>query len=459
MTIAEIYDIYKQHPQVTTDSRQCPEGGMFFALRGANFDGNAYAAASLEKGCAVAVIDAPQYAVVGDSRYILVDDVLRTLQDLAAYHREQLQIPVIQITGTNGKTTTKELVSAVLSRKYRTLYTLGNLNNHIGVPLTLLRISREHEIAVIETGANHPGEIEELSKMVKADSGLITNVGRAHLEGFGSFEGVKATKGELYDSLQERGKFTFINMMDWDLVEMAMDKGLQMIPYVQGVVEQDTTEPQPQPSALQTWAMGGTSADTQVEEPKFNPFLKLRWLTHAGTACQVQTHLIGDYNLPNVLAAITVGLHYGVAIDDINAALQDYTPTNNRSQYLPTSSNQLIIDAYNANASSMAVALDNFRQIRHAAKMVILGDMREMGKESTAEHQKIVDRLSKMRLEEIWLVGSEFAKCRTKGLRNYTHFDDVEAVKSRLASIPIHGRLILIKGSNGTKLFQLPEML
>lgn len=459
MTVEEIYAIYRQYPQVTTDSRQCPQGSMFFALRGANFDGNAYAAAALAQGCAVAVIDSPTYAVEGDSRYILVDDVLQTLQDLAAYHREQLQIPVIQVTGTNGKTTTKELISAVLSRKYKTLYTQGNLNNHIGVPLTLLRISPEHEIAVIETGANHPGEIKQLSGMVKADCGLITNVGRAHLEGFGSFEGVKATKGELYDDLQSRGKFTFINMMDWDLVEMAMDRGLQMIPYVQGVVEQDLTEPQPQPSALQTWAMGGAAAEPQPEEPQFNPFLKLRWLTHGGTACQVQTHLIGDYNLPNVLSAITIGLHYGVAIDDINAALRDYTPTNNRSQYLTTPNNQLIIDAYNANASSMAVALDNFKQIRHTSKMVILGDMREMGQESTAEHQKVVDRLSKMRLDEVWLVGSEFAKCRTKSLKNYTHFDDVEEVKSRLTSTPVRDRLILIKGSNGTRLYQLPSCL
>lgn len=407
---------------------------MFFALKGTNFDGNAYAASALEKGSAVAVIDDAGCVPAGDDRYVLVDNVLETLQRLAAYHREQLDIPVLQITGTNGKTTTKELISAVLSRKLNTLYTEGNLNNHIGVPRTLLRIRPEHEIAVIETGASHPGEIAFLCNMVKADCGLITNVGRAHLEGFGSFEGVMKTKGELYDDLVSRHKFCFLNMMDLELLDMAVERNIRQKPYVQGV------------------AISGSDGE-------FNPFLKVRWLTPYGTASEVQTRLIGDYNLPNVLAAVTVGLHFGVSIEQINEAIGEYAPNNNRSEYRRTKKNELIVDAYNANVSSMAVALDNFSKIRHKGKMVILGDMRELGKESVAEHQKVADNLAGMGLCDTWLVGSEFGKCDLSAIGNVTLFADVEEVKARLAESEISGRLILIKGSNGTRLFQLPELL
>ncbi len=434
MQISELYRLYCQHPVVTTDSRDCPMGSLFFALKGGNFDGNAYAASALGKGSAYAVVDDAGCVPPGDGRYILVDNVLETLQSLAAYHRSRLNVPVVQITGTNGKTTTKELVSAVLSRKFDTLYTEGNLNNHIGVPRTLLRIRPEHEIAVIETGANHPGEIAFLCKMVQADCGLITNVGRAHLEGFGSFDGVRRTKGELYDDLASRHKFCFLNMMDHELLDMAAERNIRQVPYVQGV------------------AVSGSDGT-------FNPFLKVRWLTPYGTASEIQTRLIGDYNLPNVLAAITVGLHFGVPADQIDEAIGEYAPNNSRSEYRRTDRNELIVDAYNANASSMAVALDNFRNMRHDAKMVILGDMRELGSESAAEHQKVADKLAGMDLCETWLVGDEFGKCDLSAIGNVMLFADVDEVKKHLAASVVSGRLILIKGSNGTRLFQLPGLL
>ena len=427
MDIQELYQIYLQHPVITTDSRQCPADSLFFALKGESFDGNRFAQMALEKGCAYAIVDD---ASLQGEHLILVKDVLETLQQLAAYHRQQLRIPVLQITGTNGKTTTKELVSAVLSKKFNTLYTQGNLNNHIGVPRTLLRITAEHEIAVIETGANHPGEIEFLCRMVQADYGLITNVGRAHLEGFGSFEGVKKTKGELYDSLASRQKGCFLNMMDMDLFGMWAERsseGCQLLPYVQGVV-----------------------LDCK-------PFVRLAWMHPVTTQRhEVQTQLIGSYNLPNLLAAITVGLHFGVPADDIDAALSEYAPTNNRSEFRQTERNSLIVDAYNANPTSMAAALDNFAMIEAKEKMVILGDMRELGAESQEEHRKIVDKLQQTNVEEVWFVGDNFRQVAPQNARCYSNVDEV---KTELTAHPLSGKTILIKGSNGTKLFQLPELL
>lgn len=433
MTIQDLYRCYLQHPTITTDTRNCPKGSIFFALKGASFNGNAFAQSAIEKGCAYAVVDEAQYAEEGDGRYILVEDVLKTLQDLAAYHRQQLTIPVLQITGTNGKTTTKELVSAVLSKKYKTLYTEGNLNNHIGVPRTLLRITPEYEMAVIETGANHPGEIEFLCRMVQADYGLITNVGRAHLEGFGSFEGVKATKGELYADLSARGKKAFINAFDNDLMEMGRKASLTLfntlLPYVEGRVSE------------------------------VNPFLQVQWREDDEMPWHtVQTHLIGAYNIANVRAAVSVGLHFGVPADDIDAALEAYQPTNSRSELRQTEKNSLIVDAYNANPTSMSAALDNFEFIETPHKMVVLGEMRELGADSKQEHQKVVDRLKQSKIERIWLVGKEFANVAEDDERIQL-FPTVEEVKSQLAVHPVEGFTILIKGSNGTKLFQLPEAL
>ena len=430
-SLEQLYEVFLQHPDVTTDSRNCPEGSMFFALKGENFDGNLYAASALDKGSAVAVVDRKDVVPEGDARFILVDDVLASLQALAAHHRQQTNIPVVQITGTNGKTTTKELLSAVLSAKYSTLFTQGNLNNHIGVPRTLLRLRPEHEIAVVETGANHPGEIAFLCNMVHANCGLITNVGRAHLEGFGSFEGVKRTKGELYDDLQKRGCFAFLNTKDADLTDMATERGIETLPYVQG------------------------------EVAECSPMLCVRWYcTEEDKWHTVQTNLIGSYNLANVLSAITVGLHFGVEPALIDKALEEYVPTNNRSEFRDTGRNRLIVDAYNANPTSMAAALDNFNQMQAENKMAILGEMRELGTDSAAEHQKVVDQLATMDLHEIWFVGQEFTKTDCSALKTaHTIFANVDEAKEHLASSPVSSRTILIKGSNGTRLFQLPEVL
>lgn len=432
MNLEQLYDVFLQYSIVTTDSRNCPSGSMFFALKGENFDGNLYARAALEKGCSVAVVDNPSIIPPGDNRYILVDDVLSAMQSLAAHHRRCLDTRVVQVTGTNGKTTTKELLSAVLSQRFRTLCTQGNLNNHIGVPLTLLRLRPEHEMAIVETGANHPGEIAFLCSMVKADCGLVTNVGRAHLEGFGSFEGVKRTKGELYDDLKARSCPAFINAMDPDLTAMARERALDIIPYVDG------------------------------EVAECSPMLHVRWHNPSENKWHtVATHLVGAYNLYNVLSAVSVGLHFGMTPLEIDKALASYIPSNNRSEFRRTGRNRLVIDAYNANPTSMAAALDNFNQMRSPHKMAILGEMRELGAESHTEHQRIISLLSGMtHLDEVWLVGNEFNHADTSQLcLPHQIFTDVQQVKEKLASQPLTDRTILIKGSNGTRLFQLPELL
>ena len=432
MDIASLYRIYQEHPVVTTDSRKCPSGSMFFALRGDTFNGNQYARQALEQGCAVAVVDDGSVVPPGDARFVLVDDVLSALQQLAAWHRRQWGGPVVQVTGTNGKTTTKELLAAVLGRKYNVHYTQGNLNNHIGVPLTLLGLRAEHNLAVVETGANHPGEIAQLCGFAQADCGLITNVGRAHLEGFGSFEGVKRTKGELYDDLKARGKFIFLNAQDDDLRQMAAERGFNVLdgisckPYVEAAVTACA------------------------------PFVEFRWRADEAQPWHtVSTHLVGAYNLANLCAAVTVGLHFGVPASDIEDALAAYVPTNSRSEWRNTDRNRLLVDAYNANPASMAAALDNFDLIEGENKMVILGDMRELGADSQKEHQRIVARLEQMQLQEVWLVGSEFAGTR----HPFRSFANVEEVKQELAQRPLFGRTILIKGSNGIRLQQLPELL
>lgn len=434
MKIEQLYEIYLQHPIITTDSRDCPADSIFFALKGASFNGNLYAASALEKGCAYAVVE-KEYALEGDERYIATENPEQTLQELAAYHRQQLSIPVLQITGTNGKTTTKELVACILSEKYNVLFTQGNLNNHLGVPRTLLRIGKEHDIAVIETGANHPGEIAFLCNMVKANYGMITNVGRAHLEGFGSFQGVKKTKGELYDDLQQRKATIFLNALDEDLLKMAEERGFHLydnaIPYIEGCIE------------------------------SCNPFVRMRWRNEDDAPWHtIQTHLIGAYNISNLRAAITVGVHFGVTPEQICHAIENYIPSNSRSEFRNTGKNSLIIDAYNANPSSMIAALTNFQFIDSKHKMVILGDMRELGADSELEHRKVMDALAGMPLEEVWLVGENFASLNYPNKRiTPKYFKDVEEVKKEITAHPLTNKTILIKGSNGTKLFQLPEYL
>ena len=433
MEISELYHIYLQHPLITTDSRDCPEGSIFLALKGASFDGNKFAAMALEKGCAYAVIDEKEYYKEDDPRYILVDDCLTTFKELAREHRRHFDIPVVGITGTNGKTTTKELVSAVLGEKFNVMFTQGNFNNDVGVPKTLFRLSAEHEIAVVEMGASHPDDIRKLVEYVEPTCGMITNVGRAHLQGFGSFEGVKKTKGELYDFLSSHDALVFINADNEHLMQMAEDRNInRLITY-------------------------GKDDDCDVwgEVISCAPFLKFRWRSVDAEWHEVQTHLIGSYNIDNMLAAITIGLHFDVKPQQIDHALESYIPSNNRSQLEETEHNHLIVDAYNANPSSMAAAIENFRVMDVPNKMAILGDMRELGEVSLEEHQRVVDLLQTYGISNVWLVGEEFGKTTT----TYRRFKDVEEVKAALQAQPVSDHYILIKGSNGIKLFQLPELL
>lgn len=433
MLLEELYNIFLDHPVVTTDSRTCPRGAIFFALRGENFDGNVYASKALAEGCAYAVVDRREFAAKGDRRYIVVDDALKTMQDLARLHRERLAIPVIQITGTNGKTTTKELVSAVLAKKYRVLHTEGNFNNHIGVPKTLLRLTKEHEIAVVETGANHKGEIARLTAIVHPDYGIITNVGRAHLEGFGSFEGVVHTKAELYDYLRQKENGAIFLNSDSEILQR-VSKGIKAYRY-------GTT--------------AGNNPDVLGEITDCNPFLSFKWKSGNGEFRNVKTKLIGDYNIANLLAAVTVGLKFGVPQADICNALEEYTPSNNRSQLKQTDSNTLIIDAYNANPTSMHAALKNFADLHAADKMVILGEMRELGTESKEEHRKLLDFLTQANFEKTWLIGEYFEEMHPA----FRTFHTVDDAISELKANPIKGYTVLIKGSNSNRLFRLPEYL
>ncbi len=423
MTVKEIYSIFQKCTGVTTDSRKCGSGLMFFALKGERFDGNEFVRGALEQGCPYAVMDNGGLYDAKDSRMILVDNVLSTLQQVAALHRRTLGTPVIGITGTNGKTTTKELTNAVMSTTYNVLYTQGNLNNSIGVPLTVLGLKPEHEYAIVEMGASHPGDIKELVEVSQPDFGLITNVGKAHLLGFGSFEGVKRTKGELYDWLREHGGTAFVNRDNEHLQQMC--KGLPLIEY--GKPGHD-----------------GLLVEGEVLE--CNPFVKFRWRTGKGGWHTVQTSLIGAYNVDNALAAITIGLKFGVKEQDASDAVADYKPQNNRSQLTETGRNSLVVDAYNANPTSMAAALENFSMIKAQDKMLILGDMRELGEASDAEHKKIVEEIIKYGFTQVWLVGSEFEKAAAGS--GFRLFPDVEAVNEALSSEPVNGKTILIKGSN-----------
>ena len=422
MTVEEIYSRFCECRGVTTDSRKCGPGLMFFALKGERFDGNEFVRKALEEGCTYAVMDNVSYYDPTDGRMILVDNVLITLQRVAACHRHNISTPVIGITGTNGKTTTKELTNAVMSTSFSVLCTQGNLNNSIGVPLTVLGFKPEQEYAIVEMGASHPGDIKELVEICQPDFGLITNVGKAHLLGFGSFEGVKRTKGELFDWLREHSGKAFVNRDNEHLQQMS--KGLPLIEY--GKPGQE-----------------GLLVAGEVIE--CNPFVRFRWRS-SGEWHIVQTNLIGAYNVDNVLAAITVGLHFGVSEEDASAAVAGYKPQNNRSQLTETGRNHLVVDAYNANPTSMAAALENFSMIKADDKMLILGDMRELGEVSQAEHRRVVEDLRNYGFKEVWLVGEEFAKAaRNSGFRL---FPDVEAVNNALQNESVSGKTILIKGSN-----------
>ena len=444
MDIKELYNLYLQHPCITTDSRDCPEGSIFLALKGESFDGNKFALQALEKGCALAIIDEPEYRK--DDRFILVDNCLQTFKDLAREHRRQFDIPVIGITGTNGKTTTKELIAAVLQKKYNVLYTQGNFNNDVGVPKTLFRLSKEHEIAVIEMGASHPGDIKTLVETAEPTCGLITNVGKAHLQGFGSFEGVIKTKCELYDFLRSRNdSLIFINADNEHLIDQIGDEEeIWLSPY--------STDPEKQYSCI------------SGEVIECNPFLKFRWreplmvLEEEGRSTKwhkVQTQLIGSYNIDNLLAAIAVGINFGVDRKKICEALENYVPSNNRSQMTVTAKNHLVVDAYNANPSSMQAALENFSLMQADHKMAILGQMGELGADSDKEHRQLISYLKTAGYDEVWLVGDNFQDIPCP----FRKFHDVEEVKTAIQEHCPEGYYILIKGSNSNKLFQLPELL
>lgn len=433
MTIQDLYQLYSGHPVVCTDTRKITPGCIFFALKGESFDGNAFAQTALERGASFAVID--NAAFKENEQYIVVGNVLQTLQELARYHREQLSIPVIGITGTNGKTTTKELLRSVLSQKFNTYATSGNLNNHIGVPLTLLAIREDIELAIIEMGANHLKEIELLCSIARPTHGLITNVGKAHLEGFGSFEGVKKAKGELYDFLKETGGTVFINLDNENLVKMyGEDPGT--------------------PNVIGYGSVEGSYAEGRIVEN--NPFLTVDWISGEGVQ-RVKTNLTGTYNLENITAAVAVGLHFRLNAEEINKGLNLYIPGNNRSQIIQTGHNTLICDFYNANPSSMAVALDNLAAISSDKKAMILGDMFELGSDAAQEHRAVMEKAMATEAVERIFVGEEFYRLQdTRGARFYRTTEDAfEGIKR----LPVRDAVILVKGSRGMRLENLTGLL
>jgi UDP-N-acetylmuramoyl-tripeptide--D-alanyl-D-alanine ligase len=429
MTVENLYSLFLQHPEISTDSRQIPEGAIFFGLKGDHFDGNEFAGYAIDKGASFAIIDDFRYRI--DDHCILVKNVLASLQQLANHHRNQFRIPVLAITGTNGKTTTKELIHAVLSKKYQTLSTTGNLNNHIGVPLTLLNLKPETEIAIVEMGANHPGEIDLLCRIAEPTHGIITNIGKAHLEGFGGFEGVISTKTELYRFLKSRQGIAFVNTGNPLLVQHT--GGMKVIPY----------------ETIQI-----TSIDEQIHPE--DPYLKMG-IKIDGQEIILSTKLFGRYNAENILAAACIGHFFGVEPEKLKEAIESYQPQNNRSQVLQTRSNLLILDMYNANPDSMEPALQNFAGSPHIRKVLILGDMLELGSECDKEHQNILELIEKLGFTEVYLVGPVFTKLNTK--REWLCFQDSELARMWLDYHRLTDATILLKGSRGIKLEKLVDLL
>lgn len=419
MNIQDLYAIYKKHPSVQTDTRKLKAGDLFFALKGDNFNGNRFAKQAIDAGAAFAVIDEEAFSIEGKT--ILVENVLQTLQELAGYHRKQFTIPFIAITGSNGKTTTKELVHAVLSKKFITSTTEGNLNNHIGIPLTILKVPVEAEMAVIEMGANHQKEIEGYCTYTQPDYGIITNCGKAHLEGFGGVEGVRKGKGELYDYLRAHNGSAFV-MWDYDYLR-EMSRGIaHIITY------------------------GTTDATVEGTVLKSEPFLEVEM--HTGITTVIRTNLVGDYNLPNVLLAVTIGLHFGVTGKDIIAAIETYTPSNSRSQLVEAGTNRIILDAYNANPSSMKLAVENFARLDVADKILMLGAMAELGEESLAEHEALIQLISTYQWKEVALVGGDFLKTD----HPWHSFPDSAAAAAWFREQHFENCHILIKGSRSMKM-------
>ncbi|MFZ4863445.1 UDP-N-acetylmuramoyl-tripeptide--D-alanyl-D-alanine ligase [Sphingobacterium sp. Mn56C] len=431
MQIEALYEIFLQHPVISTDTRSIKKDSLFFALKGDNFNGNAFAAQALANGAKYVVVDEEHMAV--DDRYIYVNDVLTALQDLARFHRQQLNIPVVGITGTNGKTTSKELLYAVLSQRYKTFATQGNLNNHIGVPLTLLAIDSSIEIAIIEMGANHVGEIALLARIAQPTCGLITNVGKAHLEGFGSFDGVKRAKGELYDYLQDHKGTLFLQGDNPYLIEMFNQRSINKV------------------------LRYGFSEDNDIIGSLLiaDPYLSISWhQKDSATAYTVRTNLTGSYNIENFLAAIAVGLFFDIDPERINKGIAAYIPQNNRSQITHTSRNTVVADFYNANASSMAAALDNIRVLTADHKVVVLGDMFEMGDEAFIEHQRIIELATTIPLDRLIFVGREFFKQRSEKAEFYETTDD-----ALIQLKDINNAFILLKASRGMAFEKILEIL
>lgn len=449
MTIVEIYKLFNSCNGVTTDTRTLKGGEMFFALKGENFDGNEYALKALEAGAAYAVVNtSAEVASVDDQRLIKVEDTLKALQELARWHRSMTfvggrPLPVVALTGTNGKTTTKELVRQVLSAKYNVTATEGNLNNSIGVPLTLLKISPATEIAVVEMGASHPGDIKELVDIALPNFGLITNVGKAHLLGFGSFEGVKATKGELYDYLRRTSDKVFLNVDNPHLCQMASERNLQ-------------SDPERPYSLVLPYGLSLMGAEVLPSDAE-HPFLRIKLQDRI-----VNTNLVGSYNADNVMAAIAVGQHFGVSLEDAITAVEAYVPSNNRSQMTRTEKNTLIVDAYNANPTSMEAALNNFASVVAECKVAMLGDMLELGDESVAEHVQVVRKAISASLDYVMFVGGEFAKAvASEGVASESIrcFDTSQNLADWLAENPITGAAVLIKGSRGTRMEKVITVL
>ena len=410
MEIKKIHELYAKHYLIATDTRNIQKNALFFALKGARFNGNKFAQQALKSGANYAIIDEKEYTI--DGKTILVDNVLETLQKLANYHRVQLNRPIVALTGSNGKTTTKELINCVLSKKYSTTATTGNLNNHIGVPLTLLSMTPKTEIGIVEMGANHQKEIEFLCSIAQPDYGYITNFGKAHLEGFGGIEGVIKGKSELYSFLIEADKVVFVNPND--ALQVEKTSPAKTIPFPENTTFIDA-----------------------------DPFVKLSF-----NADEIQSHLVGDYNYTNIVAAMTIGTYFKVEPLQIKEAIENYVPTNNRSQIIKKESNHIILDAYNANPSSMKVALENFSKIKKEFKTVILGDMFELGEESTKEHQEIVNLADSFYFTNTLYVGTHFYKADTENKQ----FESFEALNNFLTNEPVENHSILIKGSRGMQL-------
>ena len=446
MNIIEIYNKFRECGAVTTDSRTLKGGEMFFALKGENFDGNEYALKALEAGAAYAVVNADsKVAESDDPRLIKVEDSLKTLQDLARWHRSMTfvggkPLTVVALTGTNGKTTTKELIREVLSMKYSVTATEGNLNNSIGVPLTLLKIDSQTEIAVVEMGASHPGDIKELVDIALPNYGLITNVGRAHLLGFGSFEGVKKTKGELYDYLRRTSDKVFLNVDNPHLCAMASERNLQ-------------SDPERPYSLVLPYGLDYQGAEVLPSDAE-HPYLRIA-LKEPATV--VSTNLVGSYNADNVMAAMAIGRHFGVPEEDMVKAIEAYVPSNNRSQMNRTGRNTLIVDAYNANPSSMDVALNNLSSVVSDKKVAMLGDMLELGEESETLHREVLEKASALGLSLLCLVGAEFGKvCDGYDARWFaTSADLAEWLKDN----PVEGAVVLVKGSRGTRMEKVLPVL